>query len=361
MKFFNKIFFQNIASEVVFFNFQKVLKTLKKNKIMKVFVTGAFGNVGESALIALFKKGYDVTCFDIKNKNNQKKAEELSKIGSFKTIWGDITKIEDVKNSLIDFECIIHLAAIIPPVSEDKPDLARRVNIDGTRNLIEVAQEINPQPRFIFTSSISTHGPRMADPPPRKADETLKPTDNYTHSKVECEKMIKESTLPWIIFRLAAVPPFKIDLNMAKVLFDMPLEQRVEFVHTRDVGTALANAVTAEAIHKILLIGGGKECQMLNRVFLTKTLEAFGIKLPSDMAFKLPKTDNDWFYTDWMDTEESQRLLNFQNTTYDEYIKEMKMRLGWKRFFIKLVSPIARWYLTRSSPYLKENKKNLNP
>lgn len=331
---------------------------------MKVLVTGAFGNVGESALLALFEKDHEITCFDIKNKKNEKTVNDLLKIKSFNTIWGDITNIENVKNAVKGIDCIIHLAAIIPALSELKPDLTKRVNIDGTRNLIEAAKELDPQPRFIFTSSISTHGPCMHKSPPRRADEELNPTDNYTRSKVECEKMLKESGLPWIIFRLAAVPPVKIKFDrsmfdLVSVLYDMPLEQRVEFVHTHDVGLACANAVTADAIHKILLIGGGKESQLLCRDFLSKTLDAYGMSLPSDLAFKVPKNDDDWFYTDWMDTEESQRLLQYQTISFDEFINKVRKDLGRKRSFFKLVSPIARWYLKRKSPYLKENKENL--
>ena len=331
---------------------------------MKVIVTGAFGNVGESALLALLDREYEITCFDIKTKRNEKLSKKLLEKGPFKVIWGDITNIEDVKNALKDKDCIIHLAAIIPQMSEEKPELTKRVNIDGTRNLIEAAQELDHQPRFIFTSSISTHGPCMHRDPPRRADEELNPSDNYTSSKVECEKMLRESNLPWVIFRLAAVPPIKLELNrtmfaMARTLFDMPLEQRVEFVYTKDVGIALASAVTADAIHKTLLIGGGKESQMLARDFLSRTLGAYGLKMLPDIAFKIPKNDDDWFYTDWMDTEESQRILQFQNVSFDDFLEKTKKDLGKKKYLLKLVSPIAYWYLKRSSPYLKENKKNL--
>ena len=339
----------------------KILKDLKCDRIMKVLVTGAFGNVGESVLLALFEKEHEITCFDMKTKKTENKSENLLKIHPFSIIWGDITKIEDVKRALEGVDCVIHLAAIIPPLSENKAELAKRVNIDGTKILIQAARELDPQPRFIFTSSISTHGPRMHLAPPIKASDPQRSTDNYTHTKIECEKMLKESDLPWVIFRLAAVPPVRLEYDMSTVylLFDMPLEQRVEFVHTRDVGRACANAVTADVIHKILLIGGGKESQMLNREFLTKTMEAYGLAMPPDVAFKVPKNDDDWFYTDWMDTEESQRLLQFQTINFNEFIEQMKKELGWKRTLLRLVSPIARWFLTRKSPYLEENKKKL--
>ncbi len=333
---------------------------------MKVLLTGAFGNVGENTLVALLEKKYDVTCFDIQNKRNEKKAIELSKdLGKFDIKWGNITNFNNVKEIVKDFDCIIHLAAIIPPLSEENPELSQAVNVGGMKNFINAMMELEKKPRFIFTSSISTHGPRMHTAPPRKADEVLNPTDNYTRQKVACEKMIRDTTpdgLPWIIFRLGAALPvlasMSIDMEAGKVLFDMPLDQRIEFIASRDVGTALTNAVTADAVHKTLLIGGGKRCQMLNREFIKKMLDTYGIGMIDELAFKVPKNDDEWYYTDWMDTEESQRLLQYQNTSYDEYLEQLRKKIGFKRNFIRLIAPMARWYLRKLSPYYEENKLN---
>ncbi len=329
---------------------------------MKVLLTGAFGNIGESALLALFEEDYDIVCFDLKTSKNEKKVEKLLEQGQFSVVWGDITNSDDVKSAISEVGCILHVAGIIPPKSEMNADLTHRVNVEGTRNLIKGAEELELKPKFIFTSSISVHGPRMTKPPPCRADEPYNPTDNYTHSKVACEKLLKESQLPWTIFRLGASPPLASmgmgDPGTVEMLFDMPLDQRVEFIHTRDVGIALRNAIQADTLQKVLLIGGGKGCQMLNREFMKETLNAYGMSLPSDLAFKIPKNEDDWFYTDWMDTQESQALLHFQNTSFEEYIVQLKKKVGLKRYFFKLISPIIRYYLKRKSPYYKENKRN---
>jgi len=327
---------------------------------MKILLTGAFGNIGEQTLTILLTQDHEITCFDIKTSKNQKKAKQLLKLGNFNTLWGDITKIDDVNNAVSDNESIIHLAAIIPPGSEKNNELTRRINVDGTKNVVDAIKNANPQPRFIFTSSISIHGPRMSSPPPRKADEIPKPTDNYTHSKVDCEKLIKESGIPWVIFRLGAAPPLEMSMDAATVLFDIPLEQRIEYVNSKDVGLAVVNAITADALHKVLLIGGGKTCQMTYKDFVKGALEAYGIAMPSEIAFKIPKDDNDWYYTDWMDTEESQALLKYQHTTYEDLLIDVKENLGAKRGFFRLLNPVIKWYLERKSPYKEENLKNIS-
>ena len=321
---------------------------------MKVLLTGAFGNIGESTIMALLERNHEIVCFDLKTKRNEKIRKRLLKQGKFETIWGDIsdqnTLIEIVKGK----ECIIHLAAIIPPPSEKLPELTHKVNVEGTQNIINAALKMEKSPKFIFTSSITTHGPRMHEPPPRKADEKLNPTDNYTHSKVDAEALVKKSGLLWTILRLAASPPIEVSLEIDAYVFDIPLDQRIEYVHTKDVGIAIANCVTAETENKVLLIGGGKKCQMLNREFMTKILEATGIGMLPDSAFKVPKNDMDWYYTDWMDTSEAQELLQFQTLTFEDYLKEYKKKLGIMGKLAKLFKSYAQKILLKNSPYYKD-------
>ena len=61
-----------------------------------------------------------------------------------------------------DFDTIYHLAALLSTRAERQPDLAHRVNVDGTLNLLEIAitqsrlqgREI----KFIYPSSIAVYG-----------------------------------------------------------------------------------------------------------------------------------------------------------------------------------------------------------
>jgi len=321
---------------------------------MKVLVTGAFGNIGESTIIALLERKHEVVCFDLPSKRNEKVRKRISKQGEFETIWGDITNQNTLLEIVKGNDCIIHLAAIIPPPSEKQPELTHKVNVEGTRNIINAALKMEKRPKFIFTSSITTHGPRMHKPPPRKANEELNPTDNYTHSKVEAEALVKRSGLPWTILRLAASPPIEVRLKIDPYVFDIPLDQRIEYVHTKDVGVAIANCVTAETKNKFLLIGGGKKCQMLNREFMTKYLEAIGVGMLPDSAFKVPQNDNDWYYTDWMDTSESQELLKYQTLRFEDYLEEFKKKLGIMGKLAKLFRSYAQKLLLKNSPYYKK-------
>ena len=321
---------------------------------MKVLLTGAFGNIGESTIMALLERKHEITCFDLKSKRNEKVRKRLLKHRQFETIWGDISNQNTLLEALKGKECIIHLAAIIPPPSEKLPELVRKVNVEGTQNIIDTALKMEKRPKFIFASTVTVLGPRMHDPPPRKADEELNPTDNYTRSKVDAEALVKKSGLSWTILRLSASLPLEISLDLDVYVFDIPMDQRIEFVHTRDVGLAFANCVTAETDNKVLLIGGGKKCQMLNREFMTKILEATGVGMIPESAFKVPKNDMDWYYTDWLDTSEAQELLQFQHFTFEDYLEEYKKKLGIMGKLAKLFRSYAQKLLLKNSPYYRD-------
>ena len=76
---------------------------------------------------------------------------------------------------------------------------------------------------------------------------------------------------------------------------------------------------------RTLLIGGGPRCQVTQSVFLGTALEAAGLR------WSASHHGNDEYYTDWLDTDESQRLLDYQRHGFDDYRREMAQRLRWVR------------------------------
>lgn len=320
---------------------------------LRILITGSFGNIGESTLLALRERNHQVRCFDRKTETTSKKQAQLLRQLSFETMWGDITNPDNLRAAVEGTDVIIHLAAILPPTTEKRPDLARKVNVGGTQNLLEIAKATGTRPRIVYPSSVSVYGPRRPQDPSLTADSPLAPTDNYTRHKVECEGMIRESGLPWTIFRVTAVPALKLNADLDFFPFEIPLEQRIEFGHTRDIGTALANSVEAPTEGRVFLLGGGKRCQMTNNEFINGFTVALGIgRLPAS-AFRQPQSDDEWYYTDWMDTADSQELLNYQTRTYEDYLSEMRRGFGPMRYFIRLFAPLVRWRILSASPYYK--------
>ena len=322
---------------------------------MKVLLTGAFGNVGRCTLDELLAKGHRVRCFDLDSPSSRRAARDCP--SGVEVMWGDLRRPDDVARAVRDQEAVVHLAFIIPKLSatglesEKCPDVARRVNVGGTHNLIAALEALTPAPRLIFTSSLHVFGLTQDQPPPRTCTDPVCPTEHYSQHKITCEEMIRASRLPWAILRLAATPPLRLIMDPG--MFDVPLDNRIEFIHRRDVALAIANAVSSDEVWgHTLLIGGGPRCQFHYREFAKQVLEASGVGMLPAAAFSTTP-----FATDWLDTTLSQKLLHYQRRTLDDYTAEVIAMLGFRRQLIRLCRPAVRAWLLRQSPYLPRSRR----
>lgn len=300
---------------------------------MKILLTGALGNLGLMTTQALLEQGYSVRCLDIPNKKNQAVAKTLAT--TVEVVFGDIRDEMLLTDALRDIDAVIHLAAVLPPVTENQPALADTINIDGTKNLLEAARNNGRSPLIIYASSVTVFGLQQDKTPPRSVSDPVTATDNYTRHKLACEELLRESGLPWIVLRIGVSVDSRTtatDLQTLKQLFSVDPNNRLEYVHPKDVAIALCNAVAcSEAKGKILLIGGGETCQITQRQFLSGLFSAVGLNLPLSIHGK------EGFYTDWMDTTQSQQLLRFQHVSYSDYLLEMNTKMRWLR---KLLWPL---------------------
>ncbi len=319
---------------------------------MNVLVTGAFGNIGTSTVHALLAKGHRVRCFDVRTPANLRAARQLG--SRVDLAWGDLRCPEDLEAAVRNQEVVIHLAFIVPKLSatgfesEDHPAWAEEVNVGGTRNLLGAMQRQPLPPRIVFASSYHIYGRTQHQPPPRTSVDPVQPIEHYACHKVACETMVRESGLKWAILRLAASLP--LAMRMDPGMFDVPLDNRMEYVHTRDAGLAFARAATSSEVWgKVLLIGGGPRCQYLYRDIMTRVLDAMGVgALPEEAFASVP------FPTDWLDTVESERLLCYQQRTLDDYVCDMRVRLGWRVALVRAFRPVVRFFLLQQSPYRGE-------
>jgi len=316
---------------------------------MRVLLTGAFGNVGLSTLEELIKRGHEVRVFDVKSGKNLKISRRYE--GRIEIIWGDLRNREEVEKAVAGQEVVIHTAAIIPPLADQNPQLAKAVNVGGTLNVIRAMESQPEKPKLIYTSSIAVYGDRRKSPLIKPTDPpNPNPDDEYAKQKLKCENLIRGSKLEWVIFRLTyIVSPDK--LQMDPLMFRMPLDTCLEICHTKDVGLALANAVENDQIWgKIMHIAGGERCRITYREYIDRMMEIFGLGkgFPPPEAFS--EAD---FHCGFMTTEESQRLLHYQRHTLDDYFEEVKQRVRFKRCFMRAFRPLIRIWLLRQSPYYR--------
>jgi nucleoside-diphosphate-sugar epimerase len=317
---------------------------------MRVLVTGGLGNVGRSCLTKLLEQGHRVRCLDLKTKHSQRSARTLE--GRVDVLWGDLRRQDDVAAAVQDQEAVVHLAFVLPPASEDRPEWAHEVNVGGTRNLLQALKGLRPPPLIVFASSFSVFGETQHLPPPRTVSDPVQPMDNYNRHKVECERLVRDSGLDWSILRLGVVPPSTLG-GFSPKMFDIPPGSRVEFAHPRDVGLALANAVVCPlARGRVLLVGGGPGSQLRYRDFVGRMTESLGVGRLPDSAFA-PSASA---YTDWLDTAESQKLLQYQQHSFEDFVREVAASLGYRRRLMRLFAPLIRRWMLSQSPHYRASR-----
>jgi len=315
---------------------------------MRVLVTGAFGRLGQEGIGRLLAEGHSVVAFDVPSRRNRREARRFR--GRVETVWGDIRDADDVGTCVEGVEAIIHNAGILAPLSEKQPELAHSVNVGGTRNLLDAMRLREAPPVIVFSSTISVCGVRAPGGPPATAADPAVGSDHYTSNKAECEKMLAESGLPFVILRIGASVGAKaaagdLSPDVFRVLFGINPNVHVEWVHPEDVAVAQVRAIeTPAAIGKILMIGGGDGCRLTFREFYEKIFDAAGVgRLPP----KAYGTGD--YYTEWMDTTESQALLGYQHIRFDDFIHALRHASRFTRPATKLFSPLIRRWMLRYS------------
>ncbi|MGO9830240.1 MAG: NAD-dependent epimerase/dehydratase family protein [Myxococcaceae bacterium] len=316
---------------------------------MNVLVTGAFGNIGSHSVDALLRLGHHVRALSFGAPESRLTKAWGSKV---EVVRGDVTRPETLPAAVRGVDRVVHLAYVIPPACLEKPDEARRVNVDGTLNVLEAVKAHAPTAKFLFASSLDVFGRTSDKPPPRKVTDPVVATDVYTEHKLSCEALVRESGLTWAIFRYADVPPLALR-QPVPIMFEIPLSQRMETLHPHDAGLVTARGATMEETwDKVWLVGGGPRCQVKYGDYLAKFMAAMemGGPLPESAFSTTP------YCTDWLDTEESQRVFQYQKHSFEDIVRDVAALLGWKRSFARLSQPVVREYMLGMSPYYRKRR-----
>lgn len=318
-----------------------------------VLVTGAFGNIGTGVVRHLLAAGHRVVAVDLHSPKTETVAAAFG--DRVKVIWGNICDPTLWAHALSGVDAVIHMAAIIPPVSDRFPDRAVAVNQTATLELISQMEASPTARRLVFASSMVVAGHEQhLRTPPLRVDEEPRATDLYGKTKVEGERRLKASSLDWSILRIAVCPPSDIALGDAsnfEAIFDTSAIGRVEVVHNDDAALAFANAIDCDgAIGKTLYVGGGEHCRSHALAFYNKVFTAMGFG--PQVTAEVLRPGPPYFFGDWVDTTESQALLKFQRHGLDDILAELKSNVGWKRWLLKLGGPVVSQMLKRRSPHV---------
>ena len=220
---------------------------VKQSNKQRILITGGAGLIGTAARNHFEERGWDVTTLDLK---------EFALDGRKIDHVGDICQIITLQEILSDIDGILHLAAVSRVIDAelDKPECTR-VNVDGTRRLLQVASATKCR-WFIFGSSREVYGePTLL---PVKEEHGVSPINHYGFAKVEGERMVKEyceqNGMSHSILRFSNVyghpgdhPTRLVNAFLWNALHSEPLEvhgggQLFDLTHIDDTASAIFNA-----------------------------------------------------------------------------------------------------------------------
>ncbi|MCB9945615.1 MAG: SDR family oxidoreductase [Geminicoccaceae bacterium] len=159
---------------------------------MHVLITGGGGFIGRKLAARLLRDG-------------QVNGREISRLTVVDVVeasgLGDdprlVTRSLDVSDrSAVDrlvgggVDLVYHLAAIVSANAETDMDLGYRVNLDGTRNLLEALRTLGTCPKIVFASSCAVYGGDM--PPVIEDDTHLTPQTSYGAQKAAGELLVAD-------------------------------------------------------------------------------------------------------------------------------------------------------------------------
>lgn len=278
-----------------------------------ILVTGGAGSMGRLVTGRLLDAGHTVRVFDLPSVNY----EGLEGEPNVEIARGDLTDPSDVRPACEGVDAIAHLAAILPPVADAKPELARHVNVDGTRVVIEAATAVAPGARLVLSSSVSVYGVTFPHGDEITVDRTAAPDDVYAETKAESEQLVVESSLSWVALRISgvAVPVFQEPPSE----WPFTADERIEFVHRDDAVSALAAALTAVgADRRIYNISGGPSWRMPGEKYVNDYYEL----VEADPALAVYQANPGHF--DWYASADGQAALSYQNTSYERYLEQIQ-------------------------------------
>jgi nucleoside-diphosphate-sugar epimerase len=160
---------------------------------MQVLIVGAAGMIGRKLTARLVADG-NVGGREIERLTLVDVVAPASPDGRAESIAGDLTapgEVERLVESRPDL--IVHLAAVVSGEAESDFEKGYRVNLDGTRALLDAIRAADGyRPRLVFTSSIAVYGPPLPDRIPEDFQEA--PLTSYGTQKAIGELLLADYT-----------------------------------------------------------------------------------------------------------------------------------------------------------------------
>ncbi len=321
-------------------------------------VTGATGHIGNVLVRKLLRRGEKVRAL-IPTGESRGPLKGLE----VEAVEGDVLDLESVFASLRGIRGVFHLAGVISIMPGPNP-FVRRVNVDGTKNVLKAAKESGVE-KIVYTSSIHALQ-RVED---GTIDESLSfdadnPYGAYDRSKAEATLEVLNSARAGLEAVVACptgvIGPYDYRGSMmGAVIHDaavakpsLYVDGAYDFVDVRDVADGLITAAEKGKRGESYILSGNK----ISVRYLLETIREitgrgfFQMKIPFDLArfaayftpmyYKLAHT------TPRFTPYSLEVLKSNSNISHAKATRELDYR---PRSIYETISDTVKWFLEKKS------------
>ena len=321
-----------------------------------ILITGAAGHLGNVLARELLAKGKQVRGLVLPGENLAA-LEGLD----IEIVEGDVLDMLSLQKAMQGVEMVFHMAGIIS-IMPGRNDMMRRVNVDGTKNVIRAAQEAGVR-RLVYTSSIHA----LSRDCKGKIDECIpfdphNPAGEYDRTKAEASlavlNAVKDGLDAVVVCPTGVIGPYDYrDSEMGTLLRDwlrkkphVLIEGEFDFVDVRDVARGHILAAELGRTGEVYLLSGTliKLFQLKKLVQAAAGMRTATIMIPNWLA-KIATRISPLYYrlTNQVPKFTDYSLETVQSNSNVSHLKA-KRELGYRpRKMVATVADTVRWWLAK--------------
>lgn len=311
-------------------------------KKIKVFMTGGTGVMGFESVkeFSRHPDEFELRLLVRPSKKNRKKLAPYISMEGISVYWGDFMDKDALEKAMGDAEYVLHIGGMVSPMADYWPEKTQKVNIGGTRNIVEAIKKRADRDnvKLVYIGSVAETAHRYE---PHHWGRTGDPVmtgvfDYYGVSKIKAEREVAESGLQhWVCLRQSGIlHKGLIFKGSDPISFHVPLRGVLEWATVEDSARLMVNVCRREVPESFWRgfynIGSGSEFRLTNYEFEKLLLESLGCP-PPEKVFETGWFATRNFHGEWYeDSDLLDRIVPFrEKITARQYFKRLAGEMPW--------------------------------